>query len=456
METGIIIAPNYYNDNVAINKASVFDKGATYDYAEWDGANYVYNGNKIRVININANDWKVVDNEMVYTGSIVDILSKNIAEEFYAVAYVKVTDINGNENYVFSQSVVTSMAYETQIAIENETLGDKASYAQANFVDVVTEKYTYTTEYYKRVLDGYELIESVVSEETYKLDTIVNAEIKNYQEDNLEYIEGYEKEVLSGKVKANGKLTLKVYYGDAEAEVINFNTLSNVVVTKGAKVLIETPAPVDQYGKLLTVYFDVVGANGEHVTTFNDEDGEYFYADGTEYTISYAVYPYDKQVTIKTTTVQVAGVETVNVNYDKVVEVGSEIAINAVSGLYNPVFTYTVTKDADASSVAVVDGKFTPDSVGYYTINVKATYLGKEAETSYKDNFDEFYDRNTLRPRTMRLYVDENNIPIYGMIIYVIDYKKEQMSRSACGGYYPFEFDNSVLLPHPYQESICW
>ena len=26
----------------------------------------------------------------------------------------------------------------------------------------------------------------------------------------------------------------------------------------------------------------------------------------------------------------------------------------------------------------------------------------------------------------------------------------------ACGGYYGFEFGNSVLLPHPYQESICW
>ena len=79
-----------------------------------------------------------------------------------------------------------------------------------------------------------------------------------------------------------------------------------------------------------------------------------------------------------------------------------------------------------------------------------------KVKLDYPDNFDEFYDRNTLRPRTMRLYVDENNIPIYGMIIYVIDYKKEQTSRSACGGYYPFVFDNSVLLPHPYQESICW
>ena len=38
----------------------------------------------------------------------------------------------------------------------------------------------------------------------------------------------------------------------------------------------------------------------------------------------------------------------------------------------------------------------------------------------------------------------------------VSDYKKEQMSRSACGGYYRFEFNNSILMPHPYQESICW
>ena len=80
----------------------------------------------------------------------------------------------------------------------------------------------------------------------------------------------------------------------------------------------------------------------------------------------------------------------------------------------------------------------------------------QEAETSHKDTFDEFYDRNTLRANKIRIFVDVDNIPIYGMIIYVIDCKKEQYSRGACGGYYRFEFDNSVLLPHPYQESICW
>lgn len=91
----------------------------------------------------------------------------------------------------------------------------------------------------------------------------------------------------------------------------------------------------------------------------------------------------------------------------------------------------------------------------HYAIERDMKMIIQEAETSHKDTFDEFYDRNTLRPDKIRLYVSENT-PIYGMIIYVIDYKKEQMSRSACGGYYRFEIDNSILMPHPYQESICW
>ena len=80
----------------------------------------------------------------------------------------------------------------------------------------------------------------------------------------------------------------------------------------------------------------------------------------------------------------------------------------------------------------------------------------QEAETSHKYTFDELYDRNTLRPDKIRIYVDENDTPIYGMIIYLIDYKEENWCRYACGGYYPFEFDNLVFMPHFYQESICW
>ena len=79
----------------------------------------------------------------------------------------------------------------------------------------------------------------------------------------------------------------------------------------------------------------------------------------------------------------------------------------------------------------------------------------QEAETSHKDTFDEVYDRNTLRADKIHIYVNEEGTPIYGMIIYRIDYKEENYSRYACGGYYPF-LDDKVLFPHIYQESICW
>ena len=80
----------------------------------------------------------------------------------------------------------------------------------------------------------------------------------------------------------------------------------------------------------------------------------------------------------------------------------------------------------------------------------------QEAETFHEDIFDRLYDKNTLRPDKIRIFVDEDNVPIYGMIIYLIDYKKGNNSRYACGGYYRFVFDTSVFLPHMYQESICW
>ena len=80
----------------------------------------------------------------------------------------------------------------------------------------------------------------------------------------------------------------------------------------------------------------------------------------------------------------------------------------------------------------------------------------QEAEISHKDTFDKLYNRSTLRPDKIRIFVDKDNVPIYGIIIYLIDYKEENNSRYACGGYYRFEFNNSMLLPHLYQESICW
>ena len=77
----------------------------------------------------------------------------------------------------------------------------------------------------------------------------------------------------------------------------------------------------------------------------------------------------------------------------------------------------------------------------------------QEAETSHKDLFDKLYNRNSLKADKVRIFLDKENKPIFGMVIYLINYKNENCQRFACGGYY--QFWETALFPNPYQESIC-
>lgn len=78
----------------------------------------------------------------------------------------------------------------------------------------------------------------------------------------------------------------------------------------------------------------------------------------------------------------------------------------------------------------------------------------REAESSHGDTFDQLYDRNSLKAKKVRLFLDENNNIVYGMIIYTIDYLHNNVTRLACGNYYPI-WEN-MLMPHLFQASICW
>ena len=175
------------------------------------------------------------------------------------------------------------------------------------------------------------------------------------------------------------------------AQVIGFNTKDNVVVLTGTKVVLERPAPVDQNGTKLNVFFDVVNKNGGHVATYADGNDEYFYANGTEYTISYAVYTYDKVVTLKTTKVTTVGTASVGAELNKVYEVGKEIQVVTNSGFYAPEYIITV-KNAKGEEVAVDGGKFTPSAVGFYDVTVKAVSGEFSAEETY-----EIYVRNQIK-----------------------------------------------------------
>ena len=81
----------------------------------------------------------------------------------------------------------------------------------------------------------------------------------------------------------------------------------------------------------------------------------------------------------------------------------------------------------------------------------------REAELKHKGVFDD-YDKYSLQPNNVRLFLDNNNNPMFGIIIYTIWNTKDKYGRTACGDYYPVNSGllRPMLLPHLYQASICW
>lgn len=79
----------------------------------------------------------------------------------------------------------------------------------------------------------------------------------------------------------------------------------------------------------------------------------------------------------------------------------------------------------------------------------------QEAKSSHEDILND-YDIFSLEANTIRLFLDNNNNPMFGIIIYSIWNIKDKYRRTACGDYYPINSDLLMLLPHTYQASICW
>lgn len=105
----------------------------------------------------------------------------------------------------------------------------------------------------------------------------------------------------------------------------------------------------------------------------------------------------------------------------------------------------------------IINDCFEHDGKNYdcgFAIERDIKMILQEAEISHGDSFDKIYDKNSLKADRVRIFLDNEGKPVFGMVIYFIEYKDEDWKRCACGGYYPF-WENA-LCPHPFQESICW
>lgn len=236
---GILIAPK---DGYDLSFEKVFGDDAIYGWAEKDenGNLKEYTGGKTQIVNLEATALKadvamvngVKTNVRYFNGNLVRIKPENFLREFQAKAYVAYSTDGINftytDNFVGDDSNVRSIAYVAQMALRDEspdapTLEQAQKLRETYMVDrVVNSAFTYTVEHYIPQKDGsYALHRSETSTSEYLLDTEVFAtpiEISDHVYDDTNT-----KNVSSGKILANGKLVLKLYY-KANMIMISLNT----------------------------------------------------------------------------------------------------------------------------------------------------------------------------------------------------------------------------------------
>lgn len=85
-----------------------------------------------------------------------------------------------------------------------------------------------------------------------------------------------------------------------------------------------------------------------------------------------------------------------------------------------------------------------------------------EAKHSHKDDIENIYDKDSLKPLRVKLHLDDNDKIMHIMVVYEILYKDHSGGRYACGAYqvsknfFKKADGKTVIGYHPYQDSICW
>ena len=236
VEFGILIAPSSYDEENELDEKNVFGIGgeAVYDWAEYAEGEWVYTGEKTRIINLVSAEMAEYEGKMVLYGAATNLGADPdlLIEEFIGKGYVLFTMADGTQRCVFAteNDNVRSKGYVAQMAIENgENLSEtEKNWLQTNYVSPVTDREAnYTVEYYL-----YENGEYVLSEEhtevlSGNIDSSVTAEVKVF--DGFIYNENAAGTVSNGKIWADGSLVLKLFYDKKENTKILFDYEDNVV-----------------------------------------------------------------------------------------------------------------------------------------------------------------------------------------------------------------------------------
>ena len=215
---GMVIAPYEYYQNVEFNEATIFGVNGDKKYT-WDGDSVEDATAYTKIAHVTY-DSLIVSKQAGYEnyyelkGSLINIKEENLTKEFIGRGYIKY-ESNGVTKYKFAtysndlaNDNVRSIVYVSQLAID--TNDEASSWLDKNYVQEVADQTTsYTVETY--------VGENLVKSESFEGVTIDHA-LENVTVAEYEGFESVSAQT-SGKVYANGRLTLKHVYKEEENSV---------------------------------------------------------------------------------------------------------------------------------------------------------------------------------------------------------------------------------------------
>ena len=250
---GMVVLPQSYQEETPVTAESLFGENNIYtdSFRNEEGKTYV--------VHLCDSEMADYEGQKVFSGVLLNVRTENYLREFTCVAYIKVTE-NGEEKYRFEQGDVRSIVYVAQKALEQGEQ-DPDGILSGYIEEVKEVDAPYTVKYYLEDASGTfaekkELTETLRG----KIDSSVTAEPKNIE--NYTYDADNVNDKSSGKVYADGKTELALYYtrsetafnnGEQDAAVIFANHLTTETVTaelSDGKIKISTVGTGTQTGAI--------------------------------------------------------------------------------------------------------------------------------------------------------------------------------------------------------------
>lgn len=299
---GMAIMPYTYLDTYGdLTQENLFGENAKYDWAQWNGSEWVYSGDNTtkKRITVLSNDTMVVDKDGGYVmhGTIADVLYNNLVKDFVGRGYIKVVNADGSVEYLMADYTegnvhnnVRSIVEVAEKAIADPELTDQTKIDRLtdNYLDATTLRSVkfYDGEY---LLETYQTKKNYVFADAVALDG-VGAEFDHWEDENGNTV------VPNGEYEITATTKLyAVYSGITEAVAATQNeidTFLGMSVTQGTLTAAQNQYQTvksaldalraDDYNELVAVNGENINAKVEEINTLLDTASDlYLQYEGT-------------------------------------------------------------------------------------------------------------------------------------------------------------------------------